>query len=170
MNQLNTTNANEGLQLRLNFDPSEVAFTQQPASTNPGVYIEASDVVFAPNTETYEQFVLSKLSKASTCLDTLFEELCECELEVKIQLLLAGVLGLSGEAGEVVDHVKKVILQGKPFSKEKIVDELGDVCFYLQAIMASCGTSFTEVIEKNREKLNNRYPKGFSVEQSENRE
>ena len=44
-------------------------------------------------------------------------------------------LGLTGEAGEVADEVKKCMYQGHPWQPSKIIEELGDVLWYV-ALMA----------------------------------
>lgn len=80
-----------------------------------------------------------------------------------------GALGLSGEAGEVTDYIKKVIHHGKPFERSKLVDELGDVRWYLEHLAITVGVSMQEIEEANVYKLRRRYPNGFSKEASENR-
>lgn len=70
-------------------------------------------------------------------------------------------LGLAGEAGEVVELVKKARYHDKPYSVKDIRDELGDVLFYL-TWMASCHSlTLSEIMEANVEKLKRRYPEGF---------
>ena len=49
----------------------------------------------------------------------------------KKDVLINGVMGLCGESGEVIDLVKKHLHQGHEINKEKIIDELGDVCWYI---------------------------------------
>lgn len=84
-------------------------------------------------------------------------------------LILNGVLGLAGESGEVVDLVKKHLFQGHELDKEKLVDELGDVCWYVAIIAKGLGYSLEEIMRMNIEKLLKRYPNGFEVERSINR-
>ena len=52
----------------------------------------------------------------------------------KNDVLINGVMGLCGESGEVIDLVKKHLHQGHELNKEKIIDELGDVCWYIAEI------------------------------------
>ena len=78
-------------------------------------------------------------------------------------------MGLAGETGEVVDHVKKHLYQGHGLDSEKVIDEAGDVLWYLTNLLSEIGATLEEVQEKNVEKLMKRYPEGFSEERSINR-
>lgn len=88
-------------------------------------------------------------------------------------LILNASLGLSGEVGEVNDIIKKYMYHGHKLdddTKEKIILELGDVCWYV-ALMAWAinKTKFEEVLNKNIAKLDKRYQGKFSTEKSVNR-
>ena len=69
-------------------------------------------------------------------------------------------LGISGEAGEVSDHIKKFIRDDDyyftPDRKEGLVSELGDVMWYVSAIASIIGIPLENVAEKNIEKLKKR--------------
>lgn len=78
-------------------------------------------------------------------------------------------LGLSGEAGEVADLIKKHLYHGHDLNKEKLINELGDVRWYLEVAAHAIGTTVEEIEAKNVEKLEKRYPNGFSKEASINR-
>ena len=84
-------------------------------------------------------------------------------------LLINSVMGLCGESGEVIDLVKKHVSHGHPLNKEKLIDELGDVAWYLAECADAIGISLEEVLIHNIEKLKKRYPEGFSTERSINR-
>lgn len=84
-------------------------------------------------------------------------------------LLQNGVMGLCGEAGEVIDIVKKVMFQGHELSRKDIRDELGDVAWYWSLACYALGFKASEVLEANIEKLKDRYKDGFSKERSINR-
>ncbi len=77
--------------------------------------------------------------------------------------------GLSGEAGEFLDYMKKVIWHDKPFSAIYAAEELGDILWYLALASTELGISLEEIAEKNIEKLKKRYPQGFSYKASNNR-
>lgn len=79
-------------------------------------------------------------------------------------------LGLAGEAGEVVDLVKKMLYHGKKdISPTDIMYELGDILYYLVAIANVLGIDFQEIAYNNNAKLLARYPNGFSEKDSNNR-
>lgn len=83
--------------------------------------------------------------------------------------LLNGVLGLTGEAGEVADLVKKGIFHQKGIDETHLKKEIGDVMWYVAMICESCGFSLDDVMETNVEKLKARYPDGFDVKRANNR-
>jgi NTP pyrophosphatase (non-canonical NTP hydrolase) len=69
-------------------------------------------------------------------------------------------LGLAGEAGEVANIVKKVIRDdGKILTsekREKLIDELGDVFWYLARFSQALGISASEMLQRNHDKLESR--------------
>lgn len=75
-------------------------------------------------------------------------------------------LGTAGEAGEVADLVKKHIGQGHSLDKAKLIDELGDVLWYVSQLADALGLTLGTVARLNVEKLNARYPQGFQVQRS----
>ena len=81
-------------------------------------------------------------------------------------VLINGVMGLCGESGEVIDIVKKWLAQGHELDKEHIVDELGDVAWYIAEIAHVLGVTLEDVLEKNISKLKTRYPDGFKEKDS----
>lgn len=84
-------------------------------------------------------------------------------------LLVNGCMGLSGESGELLDHVKKAVFQGHELEQSELVEELGDVLWYLSAVAVALGVPLHEVAEGNLRKLDGRYGDGFSEEKSRNR-
>ena len=89
------------------------------------------------------------------------------------QRLLTGAIGICSEGGELLDLVKKIIFQGKKPSEElrnKVKNELGDVMWYVQQVLITMEWDLEEVLAENTKKLSGRYPEGFSVDKSENRE
>jgi len=75
-------------------------------------------------------------------------------------------LGIAGEAGEVADIIKKHLYQGHPLDKRHIVEELGDVAWYVAVCAFTVDTSLEDVLKENVRKLKRRYPDGFSEERS----
>lgn len=79
-------------------------------------------------------------------------------------LILNGAMGLNGEAGEVIDMLKKYMFQGHPLDTEHIAKELGDCLWYLAVCAKGAGYTFDEIAQMNVSKLRKRYPNGFEVE------
>ena len=87
--------------------------------------------------------------------------------------LLTAAVGMSAEAGEFTEVIKKMIFQGKPVNEENLFHlkrELGDIMWYVAQACMGLNVSFNEIVEMNVEKLQARYPGGsFDVHYSENR-
>ena len=96
------------------------------------------------------------------------------EQGVNIERLLTGAVGLSAEAGELMEIVKKLIFQGKPVNDETIFHmkrEMGDVMWYVMQVLMALDTDIEEIVQMNVEKLQKRYPGGsFDAFYSENRQ
>jgi NTP pyrophosphatase (non-canonical NTP hydrolase) len=87
-------------------------------------------------------------------------------------LLDAAALGLSGEAGEIADHVKKILYHGHPLddtTRDEIAKEIGDILWYCALGAKGIDMSLAEIAVMNVDKLRRRYPEGFSSERSINR-
>jgi NTP pyrophosphatase (non-canonical NTP hydrolase) len=93
-----------------------------------------------------------------------------CEYDTELDMMLNGLMGLNGEAGECIDILKKYMYQGHKFDKEKMLDELGDVLWYISLSAQAIGKTLDEVAIHNIEKLEKRFPEGFSSDKSINRE
>lgn len=85
-------------------------------------------------------------------------------------VLINGVMGLCGESGEVIDLVKKHLHQGHELDMEKLVKELGDVCWYVAEIATALDVPLEDVMQRNIDKLRARYPEGFDTLRSQHRE
>ena len=83
--------------------------------------------------------------------------------------IVNGALGLTGEAGEVADLVKKSIYQGHVLDIDHLALELGDVAWYIAIMAESIGMDLETVLQMNVDKLKNRYPEGFDSECSQHR-
>lgn len=88
----------------------------------------------------------------------------------KKDVLINGVMGLCGEAGEAIDIVKKHLHQGHTLDKEKLAKELGDVAWYLAETAWALDIPLEDILQGNIDKLKRRFPEGFSTERSVNRE
>lgn len=69
-------------------------------------------------------------------------------------------LGLSGEAGEIANKMKKVFRDGREISAEDMKSELGDVLWYVAGLAGAYGLSLSDVAESNIEKLQSRADRG----------
>ena len=127
------------------------------------------------DTKKYVEFVRQTTSPASSDLAKLLTRLTELDVEADADVprLMTAAFGISAEAGEFTEVVKKVFLQGKPWNDENafhLKRELGDIMWYLAQACMALDTSFEEILEMNYEKLRARYPEGsFDVYRSENR-
>ncbi|MBR4236524.1 MAG: nucleoside triphosphate pyrophosphohydrolase family protein [Clostridia bacterium] len=88
----------------------------------------------------------------------------------RTQTLTNGVMGLCGEAGEASDIVKKHLFQGHELNREKLIDELGDVAWYIAETAYALNVKLEDVLIHNIEKLKKRYPAGFDADKSVHRE
>lgn len=78
-----------------------------------------------------------------------------------LPMIINGVLGLAGEAGECADLVKKCFYQGHPLVTNHMAKELGDVAWYLAVTAYAIGYDLESIFQMNVDKLRNRYPEGF---------
>lgn len=78
-------------------------------------------------------------------------------------------MGLAGEAGELVDMIKKVIFHQHAMNPAAIGKELGDVLWYAAVLAHEVGLDLGDIAQQNLEKLQARYPNGFDPERSKNR-
>ena len=123
----------------------------------------------------YVEFVDTTTSKPSKQYIDFQDRLQELEIQgFHTERLLTAAVGMSAEAGEFTEIVKKIIFQGKPVNQENLFHlkrELGDIMWYVSQACIGLDISLEEVIQMNFEKLSARYPEGaFTIERSENRE
>lgn len=84
--------------------------------------------------------------------------------------ILHGALGISTEAGEILDAVKKSIFYGKPFDLVNLQEEIGDCFWYLAILAKEAGMSFEDIMAQNIAKLKARYPDKFTEHAALNRD
>ena len=123
----------------------------------------------------YVEFVDAVTSKESQDYSHFTARLFQLEREgFPTQRLLTAAVGMSAEAGEFTEVVKKMVFQGKPVNEDNLFHlkrELGDIMWYVAQACIGLGVSLEEVIEMNVDKLVSRYPGGeFDVHYSENRQ
>jgi NTP pyrophosphatase (non-canonical NTP hydrolase) len=74
--------------------------------------------------------------------------------------MIHAILGISGECGELLDAVKKHVIYKKPMNIENLIEELGDMEFYIEHLRTIFGITREQTISANMAKLVVRYP-GF---------
>lgn len=82
------------------------------------------------------------------------------------------VIGLAGEVGELASQIQKAVYYGKPLDKTNMIEELGDVMWYVALACNALGVDLGNVMTRNIEKLRARYPEKWSEENAaeENRD
>ena len=123
----------------------------------------------------YSKFVDAVTSDESKDFLALSDRLVELDKKgANIERLVTAGVGLNAEAGEFLEIVKKMVFQGKPWNednREHLIIELGDIIWYATNACMALGISFEDIVTRNVEKLEKRYPGGqFDVYYSENRE
>ena len=76
--------------------------------------------------------------------------------------LIHMLMGIVGEAGELMDAIKKHTIYNKPLDRENVIEELGDIEWYMQGLRAHLGISRDAVLQYNIEKLKKRYPDKYT--------
>lgn len=126
------------------------------------------------DTQKYVEFVKQTTSAPSLDYPVLSARLSELEASgANVTQLMTAAFGLTAEAGEFTEVVKKIFLQGKPYTEENVFHmkrEIGDIMWYVAQACMALDISLDDVIQMNFEKLSARYPEGaFTIERSENR-
>lgn len=136
----------------------------------------------------YQEFVQAVTSKESNDLTEFMNRLDRLDANyeaygsdgeymhgpnVNVPLLMTGSIGLTAEAGELIEIVKKMLFQGKPLNEENLFHmkrELGDIMWYWINACRALNLDPNDVIAENVNKLKARYPGGeFDAYYSENR-
>lgn len=81
-------------------------------------------------------------------------------------LILNGLMGLNGEAGEAIDILKKHLFHGHELDVEHLAKELGDCAWYIAVSAKALGYDLETILQMNVDKLRIRYPDGFDTEKS----
>ena len=121
----------------------------------------------------YNAFIYSVTADVSKS-DELFEQrfkLLSEKLKGRYSRMDNSIAGLAGEAGEVADMWKKIKFHSLDYNdetREKLIKELGDICWYLFSVADVLDISVEEIINKNIEKLKARHSHGFSPEYMKN--
>lgn len=84
--------------------------------------------------------------------------------------LLHSSIGLTTEVGEFADSIKKHIFYGRNLDRVNLMEELGDVLWYVSIALSELGYDYEQVMTKNIKKLKARYEEAFNQEGEENRD
>lgn len=87
------------------------------------------------------------------------EQIAE-ELNAEDAHIMHMAIGVSGEAGELLDAIKKKVIYRKDLDRVNVVEELGDLEFYMEGLRQGLGITREECLQANIDKLGTRY-KGF---------
>lgn len=88
----------------------------------------------------------------------------------KEKRILNWCFGIMGEAGEVIDTIKKHLFHKHEAPRTALMEELGDLLWYISNLAYEYKISLDELAYNNVSKLKKRYPQGFSPERSVNRD
>lgn len=102
---------------------------------------------------TYEEFVASKKKPGEAIIAGL--------TPVSASALHMAV-GVAGEGGELLDAVKRFAIYGKALDRANVVEELGDLEFFMAGVRQDLGITREETLEGNRAKLDKRYVAGYT--------
>ncbi len=71
-------------------------------------------------------------------------------------------IGVCGESGELMDAVKKHVIYAKTLDRENVIEELGDLEFYMEGLRQGLNITREETLEANIKKLRKRYGEKYS--------
>ncbi len=87
--------------------------------------------------------------------------------------LMAQILGLVGESGEVAEKVKKIIRDKQGVvsddDRAELLKELGDILWYINAVSYLLGSDISQVAESNLDKVLSRQARGVTKGSGDNR-
>lgn len=99
-----------------------------------------------------------------------YEKLVEALKDSQKQRILHALLGIGDESGELQGAIKKHLIYGKEFDPVNIIEEAGDLLWYLVILLDAVDSSIGHAIEVNNKKLAARYAKGFTAKEALNRD
>lgn len=90
--------------------------------------------------------------------------------DFRLARILHGMIGAATEVGELQDAVKKHLIYSKPLDMVNVMEECGDLFWYLALTLDAAGFTISECMERNIEKLRARFPDKFTSELANNRD
>jgi len=124
--------------------------------------MKKSNSEFDPNVDAYEDIVKN--------MESVVEGLPEMDGGNKRLLrLMHAMMGIQTESGELTDQFKRHIFYLQPLDETNLVEELGDLMWYIGLACNVLGVKLRDVQIANVRKLQKRYPHKFTVENAVNR-
>ena len=96
-----------------------------------------------------------------TCLPN-YEKFIDISVRPMEQHIIHAHMGISSEAGEIGDCIKKHFIYGQHLDTVNLIEECGDILWYVSLMVSACGSTMEQVMEINIEKLKKRYPEKFT--------
>ena len=90
--------------------------------------------------------------------------------KLRLERTIHALLGICTEAGEAQDMVKKHLIYERPYDETNVLEEAGDMLWYVALLLEANGFTMTQAMERNLAKLAARYPTGFTPEAANNRD
>jgi len=114
--------------------------------------------------------VISKYSSAAIKLES-DSHMAHAIRMSEMPRTIHALIGLQSEVGELADAVKKRVFRGDALDKTNILEECGDILWYLNLMVDSCGSTLDKVMHMNIAKLEARYKeRQFKAEASRDRD
>jgi NTP pyrophosphatase (non-canonical NTP hydrolase) len=90
----------------------------------------------------------------------------DADSDERMSRLMHGMIGICTEAGELQDMVKKHLIYGKDFDPVNVIEECGDVLWYVALVLDACGFTLDECMQRNLAKLRARFGEKFTSERA----
>jgi len=88
----------------------------------------------------------------------------------KLSRIMHAAMGVVTESGELMDALKKHLMYGRALDYTNLVEEAGDIMWYIALLSDALGVPLSEIMNRNLDKLAKRYPTKFSCERALNRD
>ena len=85
-------------------------------------------------------------------------------IDSRIRHIIHAHLGISSEGGEIADAIKKHVIYGQLLDTDNLLEECGDMLWYVSLMVSACNSTMEQVMEMNIAKLRKRYPNKFTEE------
>lgn len=83
---------------------------------------------------------------------------------VDVSRAMHGAIGLCTEVGELQDALKRHLIYSADLDRVNVIEECGDILWYLQLVLTAAGSSLTDAKVRNISKLQARFPDRFTAE------